>query len=164
MAIQVFIADEQDARPVEPHRLAALARAVLADREVGRCSEAELNVLLVDERTIASMNERFLGHRGPTDVLSFPIEDDLLRTSAGAPAPAGGEPPLLLGDVVICPEVAFRNAPGHAGAYEDELSLLLVHGILHLLGMDHERDDEAEEMEELERRLLARYHEERDCT
>jgi hypothetical protein len=65
---------------------------------------------------------------------------------------------MLLGDVVICPAVAARNAPEHAGTYDDELALLLVHGILHLLGMDHEDDDEAEVMEARERVLLARFH------
>jgi len=191
MPIQVFVADEQDARPVESDRLAQLARAVLADRGLGVDSRAELNVLLVDEETIAEMNERFLGHTGPTDVLSFPIEDEVLGAPPppglprGAPGPgrppAGGaglgagpgagprdddgallaprdEMPLLVGDVVICPEVAFRNAPDHAGSYDGELALLLVHGILHLLGMDHEGDHDAEEMEALERELLARYH------
>ena len=66
--------------------------------------------------------------------------------------------PLLLGDVVICPAVAYANAPEHAGNFEDEIALLLVHGILHLLGMDHENDDEAELMEKREAELLARHH------
>jgi len=63
-----------------------------------------------------------------------------------------------LGDIVICPAVAFRNAPEHAGTYDDELALLVVHGLLHLMGMDHDEDDEAEEMETKERELLARHH------
>ena len=66
--------------------------------------------------------------------------------------------PLLVGDVVICPEVAWRQAPEHAGNYDDELALLLVHGILHLLGMDHAEDAEAAAMEALEQQLLAAYH------
>jgi probable rRNA maturation factor len=64
----------------------------------------------------------------------------------------------LLGDVVICPAVAYRNAPEHAGTYDDELALLVVHGLLHLLGLDHDEPDEAEAMEAKERELLARYH------
>ena len=68
------------------------------------------------------------------------------------------EAPTLLGDVVICPAVANRNAPDHAGSYEDELALLVVHGLLHLLGMDHDDPDEAEAMEAREQELLARYH------
>jgi probable rRNA maturation factor len=65
--------------------------------------------------------------------------------------------PLLLGDVVICPAVAARNAPEHAGTYDNELALLLVHGILHLLGMDHDDEAEAAAMEALERQLLAQH-------
>ena len=195
MPIQVFVADEQSDRPVEADRVADLARQVLEAR--GVLPPAELNVLFVDEETIAALNRRFLGHDGPTDVLSFPIEDEVLGAPPpGSPPPRavgpgreggprpGVEPrwdeprwdepssdgtggggfdpgdgmPLLVGDVVICPEIAYRNAPGHAGSYDDELALLLVHGILHLLGMDHERGDEAAEMEALEHELLARYH------
>jgi hypothetical protein len=66
--------------------------------------------------------------------------------------------PVLLGDIVICPAVAFKNAPEHAGNYDDEVALLVVHGLLHLMGMDHEEDDEAEEMEAKERELLARHY------
>ena len=65
---------------------------------------------------------------------------------------------MLLGDVVICPAVAIRNAADHAGTYDDELALLIVHGILHLMGMDHEDDDEAEAMEARERELLGKFH------
>ena len=66
--------------------------------------------------------------------------------------------PVLLGDIVICPAVAFRNAPEHAGNYDDEVALLVVHGLLHLMGMDHQEDDEAEEMEAKERELLSRHY------
>lgn len=167
MAIQVFVADEQSDHPIQPERWAELARAVLCDR--GVFEPAELNVLFVDKETIGSLNERFLGQSGPTDVLSFPIEDEL-DSPPPPPGPSpdlagpGREPwaeegpvPLLVGDVVICPAVAHENAPMHAGDYESELGLLLVHGILHLLGMDHEKDDEAEKMEALEQELLARH-------
>jgi probable rRNA maturation factor len=60
--------------------------------------------------------------------------------------------------VVVCPPVARRNAPAHAGSYDDEMALLVVHGILHLLGMDHEDDQEAEVMERREQELLERFH------
>jgi probable rRNA maturation factor len=66
--------------------------------------------------------------------------------------------PTLLGDVVICPAVAHRNAPEHAGTYEDEIALLLVHGILHLMGMDHVDEQEARAMERREKELLERFH------
>jgi probable rRNA maturation factor len=165
MPIEVFVADEQTDHPVECERWAALAEASLRAQKIR--GDAELSVLFVDEQTIAALNERFLGHEGPTDVLSFPIEDGPApsgRSPDGGGNGPGWEPPdedelpTLLGDVVICPAVAFRNAPEHAGTYDDEIALLLVHGILHLLGMDHEEETEAERMEALERELLARHH------
>ncbi|MDQ3146672.1 MAG: rRNA maturation RNase YbeY, partial [Actinomycetota bacterium] len=70
--------------------------------------------------------------------------------------PDASEIPLLLGDVFVCPAVAERNAPGHAGTYPDELALLVVHGILHVLGMDHAEPDAAAAMQQRERELLAR--------
>jgi probable rRNA maturation factor len=168
MPIQVFVADEQSDRPVDPSRWGDLAERVLADRGIG--GSVECNILFVDEGTIASLNERFLHKPGPTDVLSFPIEDELGVPGAPPAGPEvtgpgrdawGGEDdsaPLMLGDVVICPAVAWRNAPEHAGTYDGELALLVVHGILHLLGMDHEEDAEAEAMEALEAELLGRHH------
>jgi probable rRNA maturation factor len=163
--IEVFVADEQTDHMVEPTRWAALARSVLEAEKVR--GGAELSVLFVDEATIAELNDRFLGKSGPTDVLAFPIDDEPdepgRSPDAGGPAP-GREPPepsdlpMLLGDVVICPAVAHRQAPEHAGTYEDELALLLVHGILHLLGMDHIDEAEAEAMEKRERELLAQFH------
>ena len=165
MPIEVFVADEQSARPVDCPRWAALAHGALVASHVR--GDAELSVLFVDEEAITALNERFLGHEGPTDVLSFPIEDDPApsgRAPDGGGSGPGWEPvdeddlPTLLGDVVICPDVAWRNAPEHAGTYEDEIALLLVHGILHLLGMDHEVDAEAEAMEAREKELLTALH------
>jgi probable rRNA maturation factor len=89
MPVEVFVANEQSERPVECERWAALAEAVLADEGVD--GEAELSVLFVDEATIASLNERFLDHHGPTDVLSFPIEDE--PGSPGRAPDAGGNGP-----------------------------------------------------------------------
>ena len=168
----MFVADEQSDEPVDVAGCSALAERILGDRGLG--PDVELTVLFVDEAAIASLNARFLGHEGPTDVLSFPIEDDLTLPSRppGANSPGASGPgrryeeddesesmgmPLLLGDVVICPAVAARNAPEHAGTYDDELALLLVHGILHLLGMDHDDEAEATAMETLEQELLEQY-------
>ena len=147
----VFVADEQDAHPVEAERWQELARRALEAEGVR--GDAELAVRYVDEATMADLNHRFMGKDGPTDVLAFPLEDDDVATGrAGAP-----EVPLLLGDVVICPAVAARNAPGHAGTYDDELALLLVHGILHVLGHDHAEPDETARMQARERDLLERF-------
>jgi probable rRNA maturation factor len=110
-----------------------------------------------------------MGNDGPTDVLSFPLEDELVEPGrfpdSGTTGPVdprvrgeAPEPPLLLGDVVICPAVAARNAPTHAGTYDDEIALLLVHGILHILGNDHADPDEEAAMQAKERELLARFH------
>jgi probable rRNA maturation factor len=164
MPIDVFVADEQDDHPVDAHRWAQLARAVLVGE--GLRGEVELSLLFVDEAAISELNKRFLDRDGPTDVLAFPIDEEPLESgrspdSGGTGpglAPEPEEVPVLLGDIVLCPAVAFRNAPDHAGNYEDELALLIVHGILHLMGMDHSEEDEAEEMEAKEKELLARHY------
>lgn len=163
MAVDVFAADEQKDRPIDVRRWADLARAVLLDRRVK--GEVEVSLLFVDEPAIAALNEEFLGRDGPTDVLAFPIEDEPALTGrspdsggSGPGAESEEEPLTLLGDVVICPTVAARNAATHHVGEDDELALLVVHGILHLLGMDHETESEAERMEALERRLLDRHH------
>jgi probable rRNA maturation factor len=163
MAIDVFAADEQSAAPVALERWSALARSVLESR--GIKGEAEVSLLFVDEDAIAALNERFLDRPGPTDVLAFPVEDDPLPPGrfpdmggTGPGSDVADEPPLLLGDVVVCPAVAERNAKERAIAYDDEIALLVVHGLLHLLGMDHVIDAEAEAMEALERTLLAAFY------
>lgn len=164
MAVSVFAADEQSTHPVDTLRWIKLAEAVLG--EEGVRGETEVSILFVDETAIADLNARFLDKEGPTDVLAFPIDEE--PAEGGRSPDSGGsgpgfnpgpeEAPTLLGDVVICPAVASRNAPDHAGTYEDELALLLVHGLLHLLGMDHEDPQEAEVMEAKERALLSRHH------
>jgi probable rRNA maturation factor len=163
--VTVFVADEQAARPVDTDRWQALAVVVLAAEGVQ--GECELSVLFVDEATIADLNERFMGHEGPTDVLSFPIDGEANPPGRwpdnGGPGPDRFDEdmddlPLLLGDVVVCPTVADRNAPGHAGSYDDELALLVVHGILHLLGLDHADEPGRLAMQSRERELLAAHH------
>jgi probable rRNA maturation factor len=163
MAIDVFAADEQSVAPVELERWSTLARAVLESR--GLKGEVEVSLLFVDEDAIAALNERFLERAGPTDVLAFPVEDDPLPPGrfpdmggTGPGSEVNDEPPLLLGDVVVCPSVAARNAEERSIAYEDEIALLVVHGLLHLLGMDHQIDAEAEDMEALEQALLSTFY------
>ncbi len=163
MSIDVFAADEQQAQPVDVARWAELARQVLAARGVK--GETEVSLLFVEEDAIAALNEQFLGKSGPTDVLSFPIEDE--PVSSGRSPDYGGTGPgadpeevalTLLGDVVVCPAVAARNAQEHEVSIDDEVALLVVHGLLHLLGMDHQEEAEAERMEALERQLLGRFY------
>jgi len=163
VTIDVFAADEQQAHPMDVARWAELARHVLTAR--GIKGETEVSLLFVDEEAIAALNSQFLGKTGPTDVLSFPIEDEPLPS--GRSPDLGGSGPgtspeegalTLLGDVVICPAVAARNAVEHEVSLDDEIALLVVHGLLHLLGMDHEVDAEAERMEALEQELLTRFY------
>jgi probable rRNA maturation factor len=163
VSIDVFAADEQSDHPIAVGRWVELSQKVLRARGVK--GETEVSLLFVDEDAIAALNEQFLGKSGPTDVLSFPIEDEPGPT--GRSPDLGGSGPgsspeegtlMLLGDVVICPAVAARNAVEHEVSLEDELALLVVHGLLHLLGMDHEDDAEAERMEALEQELLTRYY------
>lgn len=163
--LEVFVADEQDGHPVDVVRWEALARGVLVDE--GVTGQAELAVLFVDEAAMAELNARFMGAEGPTDVLAFPIDDgdDVLvgRSPDGSTrgpdqeAPSS-DVPLLLGDVVVCPAVAARNAPSHAGTYDDELALLVVHGTLHVLGHDHDGEAETTAMQAREQELLGRHH------
>ena len=165
MAVEVFAADEQTDRPVETLRWVRLASSVLEAE--GVAGDAELSILFVDEGAMADLNKRFLGKDGATDVLAFPIDEEPAEggrsPDSGGTGPTSVTPepedlPTLVGDVVICPAVAARNAPEHAGTYDDELALLLVHGVLHLLGMDHMDDDEATAMEAREQELLDRFH------
>jgi probable rRNA maturation factor len=141
--VPVFLADEQDI-PVDADDLVILADRVLAAQRVP--GDMEVALLLVDERTIAGLNAKHLGHEGPTDVLAFPIDEP------GESPPAG---PAILGDVVLCPVVAQRQASERGKSLHDELQLLTVHGLLHLLGMDHAEPDEEREMFALTDELLA---------
>jgi len=164
MTLDIYAADEQAEHPVNVERWAALARSVLVAE--GITSDTEVSLLFVDPDAIAALNERFLGKEGPTDVLSFPIEDEVDRSGRspdeGGTGPASIEADsgrrLLLGDVVVCPAVAAVNAVDHGVTFDDEIALLVVHGILHLLGMDHVADEEAERMERREQQLLDRFY------
>ncbi len=142
--------DEQTDVELDPARWATLATAAFVDQGI---TAGECNLLFVDEQAIHELNLEHRSKDRPTDVLSFPLD--------GADA---GDPDDLIGDIVICPTVAAANAPDHAGqdhhrgTLDDELALLVVHGVLHLLGHDHEDDAEAEAMETLEQALLAAHH------
>jgi probable rRNA maturation factor len=146
--VSVFLADEQDL-PLDTSRILRLAEFVL--EEMGVDPEAELSLLLVDRETMASLNARWRGKEGPTDVLSFPMDD---------PSEDGEEGETLLGDVVICPEVARSSAEALGGTLQGEVELLTVHGILHLLGYDHQTPEEEQEMKAKEEELLGAFLEE----
>jgi probable rRNA maturation factor len=139
--MDVFVANEQSDE-VDEARLSRLATHVLRTEEVDE--EAELSVLLVGSDHIRKLNARFAGDDYATDVLSFPMMED-------------EESSLLLGDVVICPQVAATNAAKLGHGVERELDTLLVHGTLHLLGYDHDDEEEKARMEERQGQILATF-------
>ncbi|OUO91569.1 rRNA maturation RNase YbeY [Gordonibacter sp. An230] len=126
-----------------------LVQFVLA-RE-GKPESTEVSVSFVTDEAIAELNERYRRKSGPTDVLSFECDgaDDDLSLTAQEAAPV-----FELGDVVIAPDVAARQTREFGTTFEEEVSLLLVHGLLHLCGYDHVADDEAEVMERREAEIL----------
>ena len=130
-------------------KLSTLSRFVMDRMRVHPL--AELCIKVVDEDTIATLNERWMEATGPTDVLAFPMDE--LRPGLVNEDPEEG----VLGDLVICPAVAERQAKEAGHPTEDELDLLTVHGILHLLGYDHAAPDEHKEMFGLQARLLGEW-------
>ena len=150
---RVFGADEQSEVDVDLLRWVRLARFALGEERVPE--DAELSLIFVDEQAITDLNERFLGGSGPTDVLAFPMDE--LRPGLVNEEPEEG----ILGDLMVCPTVAERQAdearaegrPGYTT--DDEMDLLTVHGILHLLGYDHAEPEEHQVMFGLQDELLA---------
>ncbi|HEX6933378.1 MAG TPA: rRNA maturation RNase YbeY [Streptosporangiaceae bacterium] len=142
---------------VDEAELAGLARHVLDEMRVHPL--AELSLLLVDEPAMTELHVRWMGEQGPTDVLAFPMDELRPPQPGGAHAePGGSEPggiPGLLGDVVICPQVAAAQARRARHSVADEINLLAAHGILHLLGYDHADAKEHAAMFGLQDRLLA---------
>jgi probable rRNA maturation factor len=131
---------------VDEAEFAALARYVLDAMHVH--PQTELSIMLVGTDAMSELHVQWMDEPGPTDVLSFPM-DELRPGRPGEVTPAG-----LLGDVVLCPEVAARQARDAGHSTTEELLLLTTHGILHLLGYDHAEPDEEKEMFALQRHLL----------
>ena len=148
--MNVFLADEQD-DPIDAKPLRRLAEMVLDEERFP--DDTELTLLFVGEDQIATYNDRFMQRQGATDVLAFPIEH--LKPGV-VPERRPGGPPLNIGDVVIAPSFVRAQAEAAGVPINEELSLMVVHGLLHLLGYDHQEDKEADEMEDRERQLLAR--------
>ena len=146
--MSIFLADEQTEQ-VGLGDLHSLAELVL--RQEGYPEDAEATLLFVSEDEMASYNGRFLDRDGPTDVLAFPVEE-LLPGVVPDKDPQG--PPLMLGDVIVAPSYVRRQAEQYEVSFEDEMALMVTHGILHLLGYDHLDDEDAERMEARERVLL----------
>jgi probable rRNA maturation factor len=153
--VSIEVLNESGLDLVDVRRTQQLAAFVLQRMHVH--PQAELCVTAVDEDTIAELNAKWMEKDGPTDVLAFPMDE--LRPGKVNEEPEEG----VLGDLVLCPAVAIRQAEdavakGQAGyTPTDELDMLTVHGILHLLGYDHAEPEEHEEMFGLQARLLAQW-------
>lgn len=142
----VEINNESDTT-IDEDALLLLARYVMGT--LGLHPAAEVSIRLVDEPAMAALHEKWMDEPGPTDVMAFPMDE--LRV----PRPNTEPEPGHLGDVVICPTVALRQAHEARHGFDDELFLLCTHGLLHLLGYDHYDEAEKREMFALQSRLLA---------
>jgi probable rRNA maturation factor len=129
--------------------LVELSRFVLDQLHIH--PQAELSILLVDTAVMSDLHEKWLGEPGPTDVMSFPM-DELTPGHPGAVSAPGH-----LGDIVLCPEVAIAQASAAGHSTAEELLLLTTHSILHLLGYDHAEPADEAEMFALQRKLLLTY-------
>ena len=146
--MSIEIANEAGA-DVDTDAVLAVARHTLD--QMGVNPLAELSILLVDVDYMAELNHRWMGGDGPTDGRAFPMDEGNVDHGPGE---AAGAEPALLGDIVLCPEVAAKQAAAAGHSTDDELHLLTVHGCLHLLGYDHAEPDEEREMFGLQTRLL----------
>ncbi|HXV94514.1 MAG TPA: rRNA maturation RNase YbeY [Pseudonocardia sp.] len=132
--------------------IASVARFALDAMRVNPA--AELSILAVTTEVMSELHERWMDEPGPTDVMAFPM-DELTEESRRPDAPEAG--PALLGDIVLCPAFAKDQARAAGHGLADELHLLTVHGVLHLLGYDHGEPEEEREMFALQNRLLAEW-------
>lgn len=135
---------------IDERELARFAAAILERESVE--NDSTLSVMFVDSNVIAGLNAQHMTGLGPTDVLSFPIED---ATPHHPPVRTMNGPPLELGDIFMCEKVIEANAREYAVPFHSELHLMVVHGVLHILGWDHQTEAEAEAMETREAEHLA---------
>ncbi|MCU1586674.1 MAG: hypothetical protein JWN31_167 [Frankiales bacterium] len=141
--------DEQELLKVARHALDQLGVA------------GELSLMLVDEERMSELHERWMDLEGPTDVMSFPMDELDLRGARRNGLSLRSSEEAVLGDIVLCPVVAEKQAAEAGHSTADELALLTTHGVLHLLGYDHEEPDEHAEMFGLQGELLASLREAR---
>ncbi|MET3645779.1 rRNA maturation RNase YbeY [Phyllobacterium ifriqiyense] len=147
--IDIDILVETDGWPGEAalSDLASIAIAAVWDELAsGNQPDSELSLVFTDDAAIKELNNDWRDKDKPTNVLSFPA----------FPIKPGQAPGPMLGDIVIARETVVREAEDEEKSFDHHLTHLIIHGVLHLLGYDHETDDEAEEMEQLERKILAR--------
>lgn len=146
MSIEVNNETEYD---VDLEDVNALAESVM--RAMFLHPETEVSIVFIDEDAMSALHVEWMDLEGPTDVMSFPM-DELRPGTAGAPGENG-----ILGDIVICPSVAEAQAKAGGHSTHDEILLLTAHGLLHLMGFDHMEPAEKEEMFALQRKLLESY-------
>src|ERR1700741_1626378 len=138
---------------VSEEELVSVARFAIKKMKVHPA--AELSMVLLDTAAMADLHMRWMDLPGPTDVMSFPMDE----LEPGG-RPDGGEPgPSMLGDIVLCPEFAAAQAAKAGHSLDHEMALLTVHGVLHLLGYDHAEPEEEKEMFGLQNTLLAEWYE-----
>ena len=142
--MQISITSHREPEPLDLSTFERLSAFVLEREEAPEA--IELSIAIVDIEEMTELNRRYRDTEGPTDVLSFECDEPC--------AVVGADEPVMLGDVVIAPEIAEAQAAEYGHTVEEELNLLLVHGVLHLLGYDHGEDAEAAVMQERERALL----------
>jgi probable rRNA maturation factor len=142
--MQISVVSHREPEPLDTLAFERLAAFVL-DREDAP-GAVELSIAIVHIEEMAQLNLEYRGKEGPTDVLSFECDDPCVVIDS--------DEPITLGDVVIAPDIAVAQAEEYGHTVEEELNLLLVHGILHLLGYDHEADEDAVVMQARERTLL----------
>jgi len=142
--MQISVLSHREPEPLELTAFERLAAFALEREEAP--DAVELSIALVSLAEMTELNGRYREKEGPTDVLSFPCDDPCAVVEPGEP--------VALGDVVIAPEVAEAQAAEYGHSVEEELNLLLVHGVLHLLGYDHESDEDAAVMQARERAVL----------
>ena len=138
---------------IETERWRRLAELALTAANI---SEGELTLFFIDEQIMTELNAKHMGETGPTDVLAFPIDGPTQQTAKTTVNPDG--PPKILGDIFICPSVARKNADIYKKPFEDEIALLVIHGVLHVLGHDHAEDEEKRIMQEREKVLLEHHY------
>ncbi len=148
--MSVFVANESGL-PLANDELSGLLRFALD--HLGVHPQAEVSLLAVDLQAMADLHEQWMDEPGPTDVMSFPM-DELTERGSWEAEPSGPGP-ALLGDIVVCPQFAVRQAAERGHPFLHELRILIVHGLLHLLGHDHAEPESEREMFARQEALVA---------
>ncbi len=146
----VLVLNEQNFIPIDQNKVKAIFNSFLKKLEL---SDWQVSIVFVDLDTIAEFNEKYRGKTGPTDILSFPFFQDL---KAGEKPVAQKGDLMDLGDIIICPEKLAAYAAALEQTFPDRLERMMLHGLLHLLGYDHETDDDLAQMKTLEESILGR--------